>query len=266
MSAEPAGPSSYPAVNVLLDELLASVRAILGDNFAGMYLYGSLASGDFDQSSDVDFVVVTRAEVPAEMLPALDALHRRLVAGGSRWAKRLECAYLPLQALRRHDPADVPHPLLNEQRFYVERLSSDWVIQRHIIREHSVALAGPDPRTLIDPVAPDDIRRSVQVILEEWWALMLDDPANLFRHGYQSYAILTMCRALYALEHGAIVSKPAAARWAQAALGEPRAALIEAALAGRQGAPFDHLKETQDFIRYTLARSRQYQSLPNGAA
>lgn len=32
-------------------------------------------------------------------------------------------------------------------------------------------------------------------------------------------AILTMCRVLHTLEHGTIVSKPVAARWAQAKLG-----------------------------------------------
>jgi hypothetical protein len=68
-----------------------------------------------------------------------------------------------------------------------------------------------------------------------------------------------MCRILYTLRHGAIVSKPAAARWAQEQLGERRAGLIERALRHRSsgsedGEPLDRLNETLDFIRYTLAR------------
>ena len=38
--------------------------------------------------------------------------------------------------------------------------------------------------------------------------------------GYQAYAILSMCRVLYTLEFGTVVSKPAAARWAQGTLDE----------------------------------------------
>ena len=41
-------PTPYPEVNAILNVLLADVRAILGDQFVGFYLYGSLASGDFD--------------------------------------------------------------------------------------------------------------------------------------------------------------------------------------------------------------------------
>ena len=53
-------PTPYPEVNVLLFRLLKEVQEALGEQFIGMYLYGSLASGDFDEkSSDVDFVVVT---------------------------------------------------------------------------------------------------------------------------------------------------------------------------------------------------------------
>jgi len=47
---------------------------------------------------------------------------------------------------------------------------------------------------------------------------MLHDPTRLHTGEYRAYAILTRCRMLYTLEHGAIVSKPTAARWAQGVL------------------------------------------------
>jgi hypothetical protein len=66
-----------------------------------------------------------------------------------------------------------------------------------------------------------------------------------------------MCRALYTLETGAVVSKPVAARWAQAALDARRAALIERALAWRPGMPLDMLNETLGMIQFTLERSQE---------
>ncbi len=54
-------------MNSVLLELLTGVQNILGPHFVGMYLYGSLANGDFDQDSDVDFVVVTDNEISADL-------------------------------------------------------------------------------------------------------------------------------------------------------------------------------------------------------
>jgi predicted nucleotidyltransferase len=54
-----------------------------------MYLYGSLATGDFDsQRSDIDFVVVTTDGLPQEMIQDLEAMHGRLTASGLKWATK----------------------------------------------------------------------------------------------------------------------------------------------------------------------------------
>ena len=85
---------------------------------------------------------------------------------------------------------------------------------------------------------------------------MLTNPEKLFHPGYQVYAVLTMCRILYTLEHGDVAKKTAAARWAQAKLGLKTAGLIGEALAWSHDAPFDHLEETLELIRLTLLKSQ----------
>lgn len=254
MSAPDPHPIPYRELNALLHQLLEGVRAVLGHQFVGLYIHGSLASGDFDpQRSDIDFLVVTATELPDEMLTALEAMHARLTASGLRWVTRLEGSYIPQQALRRYDPAHARHPALRvDGSFDVDHHGSDWVIQSHVLREQGIAVAGPAPQTLIDPVQPDDLRRAALGILQEWWLPQLDDPSRLQSSEYQAYAILTMCRVLYTLLHGRVVPKPVAARWAQGELGQRWAALIERALAWRQDAPLDALDETLEFIRHTL--------------
>jgi hypothetical protein len=248
-------------VNALLSALLSGVRSILGDYFVGLYLSGSLASGDFaPQRSDIDTVVVTAGELPGEMLPALGVMHARMTATGCKWATRLEVSYIPRRALRRYDPDRARHPALSmDGRFGIDGHGSDWVIQRHILRERGIALAGPAPRTLIDPVLPSDLRWATRATLGEWWAPQLLDPVRLRSREYQAYAILTMCRALYTLEHGVVVSKSVAARWAQKALGEHWGAAIERALAWPGGPQAQDIDEALSFIRYTLESSRQYE-------
>lgn len=259
MSGRVAHPTPYPDVNAVLRTLLARVQAVLGDRFVGMYVQGSLASGDFvSQRSDVDFVVVTAGELPNEVLPALKAMHAHLTATGGEWATRLEGSYIPQDALRRYDPACTRHPALRvDGSFDVDGHGSDWVIQRHVIREHGIALAGPDPKELIDPLKPDDLRWAASATLREWWAPQLEDPFRLRDREYQAYAALTMCRALYTLQHGTVVPKPVAAQWMQETHGGRWAALIERALAWPNDPQPDSLDETLNLIRYTLERSSQ---------
>ena len=237
------------------------MQTILADYFLGMYLYGSLALGDFDpHRSDIDFLVVTTDNLPDDLVSALQAMHARITASDSRWATELEGSYIPQHALRRYDPTNARHPHIDrgEEGIKVEQHDSDWIIQRYTLREHGVVLSGPAPHTLIGPVHPNDLRQAVMSTLSEWWAPMCDKPVQLQYVGYQTYAVLTMCRVLYTLQHGTIVSKPFAARWAQQAVGEPYASLIERAVTWRDPTQPSEVSETLDFIRYTLARSQEY--------
>lgn len=250
-----ADPTPYPGINTLLGSLLDGARAVLGDRFAGLYLYGSLAAGEFDPArSDIDFLIAITAELPADLVSALAGMHERIAAASPRWAAMLEGSYIPLDALRRYDPARAEHPHLSMGGgLRVEHHDADGAILRHILREQGITLAGPPPHTLIDPVTPDDLRRAVVDLFHSWWAPVLDDSTRLRPPAYQAYAVLTMCRILYTLHHGAVVPKPVAARWAQAELGDRWAALIDRALAW-PGVPLDDLPQALDLVRYTRDR------------
>ena len=251
-----SNPTLHPDVNELLNLLLTDVKEILGDQFIGMYLYGSLSSGDFNpETSDVDFLVVTSDLLSDEIIARLEAMHKQTWAANLKRAGKLEGAYVPRNLIRRHDPTAAPCPTINEGRYYLDRLGSDWIIQRHVVRERGVVIEGPDPKMLIDFVSPSDIRGAVMGTLNEWWFPMLDDPSWLRDHenGYRAFAVITMCRVLHALENGTIVSKPKAIQWARSRLNERRNQLIKSAVAlsqhKEQEVPLD---ETLDFIRFTM--------------
>lgn len=252
-------PTPYSDINVVLHRLLTETQSALGENFFGMYLYGSLASGDFDEhSSDIDFVVVTRGEIAEETIPKLRALHERIANSGLKWANKLEGSYMPRDALLRYNPNDPPRPQYNEGEFFIAPHSSDWIIQRYILREHGVIVAGPSISPLIDAVTPDELRDAVAEILLGWWSKhILAQPNELLRPGYQPYAVLTMCRALYCFEDGAIVSKPFAARWAMEHLDARWKALIERALTHQADTSPDALGETRALIQFTIEQAQK---------
>lgn len=253
------GPSIFPDVNEVLNMLHTNAKEILGDQFVGMYLYGSLSSGDFNpKTSDIDFLFVTTDSLSEETISKLEFMHKETWATSHKRAGELEGAYVPKELIRRHDPNGAPCPTINEGKFYLDRPGSDWIIQRHVVREHGIIIEGPDPKTLIDFVTREDIRGSIMGVLNEWWFPMLDDPSWLRDHeaGYRSFAVITMCRVLHALEHGTITSKPKATQWARTKLGGPWKQLIDKAVAVANHEEQDvSLDETLGFIRFTMERT-----------
>lgn len=255
-------PTQFPEIDALLARMLQSVRQILGDQFYGFYLYGSLACGDFNHKSDIDFLIVTSEKLSAGTLAELKKMHKD-IAADLKWGYELEGSYIPVTAIRYYDPNNSIHPHIERGgQLKVEKHDSDWIIQRHILREMGVVIEGPLLKELIEPVGPDQLRQAV-LDLRWWWARQLYDARLIKESAYQAYAILSMCRILYTLSLGVIVSKPVAARWAQDQLDARWVNLIERGLTWEPDEDLDLLKETTSFIRFTLNETKQFELLIN---
>jgi hypothetical protein len=254
-STHPTGyPTPYDDVNTILHLLLAKLQAILGPQLIGLYLYGSLSLGDFDPaSSDIDFIAATTQDLSAETLEQLRAMHADIAASGLPYSDHLEGSYIPSTALRRYDPHNSRHPSIGvDWPFQVQEHNHNWIIEYHIVREHSVIVWGPSPQTLIDPVPPQALRESVCKHLKSQWQWRIDDLEWLRPRSYQAFAILTLCRALYTLHHGTACSKPQAASWAQATYPHWKP-IIERALAWRSQSAKDDPTATVTFLHEALA-------------
>nr|BBH87537.1 hypothetical protein KTC_22880 [Thermosporothrix sp. COM3] len=256
-------PTPYADVNAVLNELATQLQALLGSHFCGMYLYGSLALGDFDpQQSDIDFLVVTDAELPDELIEELKAFHERFARSGSPWAENIEAAYVPCEALRHTEPTEARYPQVEKEfPFLLAPLEIGWSFQRHTLYTCGVRVAGPEPRELFEPVAPEDLRRAAAAIVNLWLGEIHSpewlDWARSRKN--QAFVVLTLCRVLYVLETAQIASKPQAAHWAQAHLGERWSGLIERSLAGKyakEDAPEEDLQETLALIQYMAEQIR----------
>src|SRR3990172_7166249 len=91
----------YADINRLLEGLLSRMRHILQEKLAGLYLYGSLTTGDFDpESSDIDLLAATSSDVSGTEFDALRAMHLDFARDNSGWEDRVEVAYLSVMALR----------------------------------------------------------------------------------------------------------------------------------------------------------------------
>ena len=257
-------PTPFADINAVLHDLLVNIQALLGCHFLGMYALGSLALGDFDpRSSDIDFIVVTEADIGDDLFYRLQAMHAHFALSSSPWAAKVEAVYVPQAALRQPFPTSSRYPQIEKGRSLTrEPLESGWVFQCYTLREHGVVVAGPDPRTLVESIDPHDMPPAVAAISGLWLEQARHDPTWLDwlrPRGNQVFVILALCRMLYSLHTGTVASKSAAAQWAQKELEPPWAALIARSLAGQyepgEIPPCD-VDDTVAFVQYTFEQSR----------
>lgn len=258
----------YARLREVLETFVAATQAELGQELVGIYLVGSLAVGDFDLDSDVDFLVITRTELTERAASHLQALQVEIHGMDCYPAQHLEGSYIGLEDL--NDWSTV-----GEKRLYyfdngsttLERSVHDnnWHV-RWILRERGITLVGPEPATLVRaiPVAALlDEMSSALLSISRAFTEALERPLNFWNSRFgQSFAVLTACRMLHTLHTGTVASKKAGARWAKQHLGPPWAALIDRAWHEREGVRFGvkigqradarRLDETVEFLEHAL--------------
>lgn len=256
--------TGHPEVDGVLGALVRGASAVLGRDLVGVYAIGSLASGDFDRHSDLDFVVAVDSDLPIETLGALQAMHGRIHALPGPWSSRLDGSYVPRSILRRRDPPRARLPYLeNGSRVLVPSAHCNRHVIRWMVREQSRVLTGPPPRELVDPIDSAAMAEEVRGEMGEWLEEIRADPESIGNRHAQPYAVIGYCRLLFTLETGGVASKAAAADWAMQTLAARWRPLIEKAVAQRpeperrahQPADRADVRETFAFVEAAVERA-----------
>lgn len=228
-------PTPYPDLNRALAELTKGAQDILRADFIGAYLQGSFAVGDFDLHSDVDFSIIVERDLTDDQVSALQALHQRIYAMNSRWAKQLEGSYFPREVFRYGTTraCDLWY-LDNGSRELVRSDHCNTLVVRFVVREQGIVLAGPSPDTLIDPIDPDALRREIWDTLLIWQRILKDDAEQFNNRFYQAFIVLNHARMLHDLHRGQIGSKLAGCEWMVYHAGSQWTELIDRSWARRK--------------------------------
>jgi predicted nucleotidyltransferase len=257
-------PTPYADLNTVLDALVERVRAALEDTLVGVYLQGSFAVGDFDEHSDVDFIVVIARELTDEEVARLQRVHEDIYHLECEWAKHLEGSYFPITTLRDRHATRQPIWYLDHGRKSLVRSDHcNTLVVRTVVREMGVPLCGPAPTTLLDAIPVEELRREIATTMHDWGQQILDEPAPYHNRFYQGYIVLSYCRMLHDLVEGRPGSKRAGAEWAKINLDPMWSDLIDRAwhcrpnpaLAVRQLPDEADFQRTLRFVRYVSAES-----------
>ena len=244
-------------INDLLDDLLAQMQIVLEQNLVGVYLYGSLVWGDFDQgSSDIDLLVATAADIDDREFSDLHQIQLAIVDKYPYWNGRIEIAYLSADALQTFKSRPSKIAVISPgEPFHFKETDKGWLMNWYMVQEQGRTLFGPAPTTLIDPISKQEFIQTVKEHVAGWGEWIYDSRTR----PSQAYAIITMCRALYTCNHVVQVSKRKAAEWAAQELPE-WSGLINNALLWRSAWRDTNVDaaatfpETLRFVQFVIAR------------
>lgn len=262
---------------VLIDHAQALSEA-LASNFAGLYLSGSLAIGDFDLTSDVDLIVVTQRELDVEEVERVQTAHSACISQDTRWVKHLEYSFFPMQALTaKSSPygADGQRNLAKDRDLWyfenggraITRSDHDnTLVTRWTLRNRSKVVLGAEPATFAPEVTPNELRREIKSSMLGWEKLMMNDASPFDNRFHQVFLVLNNCRALQDLHEGKITSKLEGVAWAKQHIDPKWHSLIDYCWQERQDtgihvsqpADRDAFKQTLAFMEHTTRLAEAY--------
>jgi predicted nucleotidyltransferase len=240
----------------MLERTTTAIETNLCGKLVGLYVYGSFVCGDFHAArSDLDLLAVLSSGVTPEELERLRAMHDDLVARSPEWNDRIEVAYVPMHALETfRTQRSVIARVSPGEPLHLAEAGRESLLNLYMARGSGRTLFGPPPQHVIPPIDKTEFLAVVREHVVAWkeWVDRMRHP------GGQAYAVLTLCRARYALTLGEQVSKRRAAAWVSAEL-SAWSELISWALAwwydgGAQTPDQDRFADVQRFVSDLVER------------
>jgi len=260
----------YPELREVLSIFVDEITAELGENLVGIYLVGSIASGDFDADSDIDFLVVTNIELTEANMKPLQDIQIKIYDIDCYPAKHLEGSYISTADLNNWSIVG------KKKLYYFDNGSTTYEQSTHdnqwhvrwILRERGITLVGPKPETILQPIPSNELSNEIKTTMLHIMEIFLDEvnrPLSFFNSRFgQSFTVLTYCRMLHTLLTGTVRSKKAGMQWAKQFVDPKWVKIIDQAWHEREGVRFmvkirqraeqALLYETLEFMRYAISQ------------
>lgn len=261
----------YPELRNVLTSFVDEIKKELAGNLIGVYLVGSIATGDFDLDSDVDFLVVTNTALTEPNIESLQEIQLKIHNIDCYPAKHLEGSYISISDLNNW------HTVGEKKLYYFDNGSTRFEQSTHdnqwhvrwILRERGVTLIGQKPETIMATIPLEELANEIKTTMLQDVKIFEDEihhPRCFWNSRFgQSFAVLTFCRMLHTLHTGTVHSKKAAVKWAKQIVDPKWVELIDQAWNERKGVRFlvkiqqraeqTTLDETLEFMKYAVTQT-----------
>lgn len=223
--------ASLPVVGTALRgsirKMTDAITEILAENAPTVYLYGSVALGDFHFGwSDIDILVLTEKQITPEQAERLVRLRQSMTERepDNAYYRLFEGGMLPLEAFLTGTPDTVVYWGTSGQRI-TDRYAFDSFCRTELL-DHGMLLYGKDLRGQMRRPVYTDLRADAEHHYQTVRAHGGETGRSLYSFGW----LLDISRCIYTLRTGQIIAKTKAAEWALANGLCPDAAALQTAL------------------------------------
>ena len=240
-------------LKAFIDTIKTQLLELLDNNLFGIYIYGSISYGNFEEHrSDVDIIVVTKHQLNKKELRKLRRWYNSNTVKQGRWTKRLEMDYAVLSKLVSDKKYGIKTARFADGRLY-DRESSEagnpitWIN----IRDCGISLFGPKPKEFVPKISNKKLFSALKSEFEAVKNYADEGPSNLWG---QVYNLITLCRIVYTFRKKKLISKKEAGKWGLKHLPKKFYSLIRLALEKLDNfdGPLNEAltKETPNLINY----------------
>lgn len=249
------------SVRPVLEEYTSLIEEQLSGLVSAFYIVGSIALHGYDQRfSDIDFVAVLDQLATEVHIESLRAVHKSIEQEFAR--SKLSGSYLQRSDLGHFEHEIQPHPYYQDgkliEKGYFEINSVTW----WILKNHGVALWGPQPVTLPFTVDWCLLETRMHENLNSYWKSWTTRPdaflTMLSDWGIQ-WIVLGVLRQFYTFRAHSITTKLAAGEYGLACLPEKWHRLIQEAVNIRGGnrdrlyrSRIIRMLDTVKFLKYII--------------
>jgi hypothetical protein len=259
---------SLPAtVKSCLDRYQALLDQRVPQLVAAFYVHGSIALDAFDEGiSDIDFIAVLSRAANHQEIGALEQVHH--ILSDEFPHSLLEGSYLQWHHLGHPAQEISPYPCYQDGRFHPSAQHDINPVTWWMLKNCAVVIFGLAPAMLDFKADWSDVRAYMLLNLDTYWAAFTKRPARLAYllsdEGVQ-WVVLGICRLLYGLQEGTMISKRLAGEYALLRVPPRWHALIHEALDLRAGIKAPYYKSrlvrastSVAFLKYVIAYCQRF--------
>ena len=197
------GPRSFEDlpqdIQAVCTTLMEGLKAALGSNLYGIYLYGAMVFPETKHIHDIDCHAILKRPLTAHENEEVRQLHKELADEYPVIGDDLDGWYILLDDAQQASPP--------RHQVYPDLFDNSWALHHaHIRAGYCIVLYGPEPEQVFPAPAWSELMTGLE-----------SERMYIERHlsVYPDYCVLNLCRLLYSYRtNNVVISKQTAAEWA----------------------------------------------------
>ncbi|GAA0335226.1 nucleotidyltransferase domain-containing protein [Bacillus carboniphilus] len=190
----------------LLQEYTKLVVEGLGEKVHGVYVYGSIALGGYEESnSDIDFITILNDQPDDINFKRMVEIHQNLQEK-FEIAKKMDGSYIQKADIGLLNDKLSPYPFVNDGVIRKGHWDINYVTW-WVLKTKGITLYGPSIREMDIPVSWDHVEETMNYNIHQYWKKRIERVDSSIDDVDVADSVLTLCRIYFTLTGKIIIPK-----------------------------------------------------------